>query len=199
MLLDWQGHPIPRIHFQLLAQVGHPWMVMVMATRQVPHLTTVRHQCNDLRLKQMHLPHIQVSVVDLGLLFFFSFLGCWIRFVVWTLDLDAMPKGGRSGVLCVNGTRAPLLSHMTVNIPLYFHVLLERQAAIFIQFWSKMGRVCFSGSVYKFMKMVECSLWHVYVGRGDILCFHGVTTQKTRIRIVDIVLWGVFDARCDSG
>jgi len=115
MLLDWQGHPIPRIHFQLLAQVGHPWMVMVMATHRVPHLTTVRHQCSDLHLKQMHLPHIQVSVVDLDLLFF-SFLGCWIRFVVWMLDLDAMAKGGWSSVLCANGTWAALLSHMTYCI-----------------------------------------------------------------------------------
>jgi hypothetical protein len=36
------------------------------------------------------------------------FIGCWIRFVAWTLDMDAVAKGGRSGVLCVNGTWAPI-------------------------------------------------------------------------------------------
>ena len=70
MLLDQQGHPIPRTHFQLLAQVGHQWTVMDMVTHQVLRLTTIRHQCNDLHLKQMHLPHIQVSVVDSHLMLY---------------------------------------------------------------------------------------------------------------------------------
>jgi len=170
---------------------------MVMATHRVPHLTTVRHQCSDQHLKQMLLPHIQVSVVDLGLLFF-DFLGCWIRFVVWMLDLDAMAKGGRSGVLCVNGTWAPLLSHMTVILHYIFMFFYKGKQLVSSNFGAK-WLVCLSGSVWKFMKMVECSLWHVYVGHCEICCFHGVTTQKTRTLIVDIVLWGVSEARCDSG
>jgi len=64
LLLDLQGHPIHKIHFPLPDQVGHQWMAMGMVTHRVLHLITILHQCSALHLKQMLLPHIQVSLED---------------------------------------------------------------------------------------------------------------------------------------
>lgn len=64
VLLDPQGHLIPKIHFLHLARVELRWMDMGMVTHQVLRLTTILHLCSALHLRQMHLPHTLVSLVD---------------------------------------------------------------------------------------------------------------------------------------
>jgi hypothetical protein len=75
MLLDLQGHPIPKIRFLLLALVERLWMDMGMVTHQVLHLTTILHLCSALLLKQMHLPHTLVSLVHLFVFHVSYFIG----------------------------------------------------------------------------------------------------------------------------
>ena len=68
--------------------------------------------------------------------------------------MDAMAKG----VLCFNGTWARLLNHVTVTLQDIFLFFYKGKQLVSSSFGAEWGKVCSSDSVYKLLKMVECSL-----------------------------------------